>query len=177
MNDIKLYERPSLLSWKLSEKYKNKYADRLDMDLKDFQSADLNVNWKNKNIFVDAGDCADLEEIILKACKDLPNLIFLVVPEFKERLYWDFVESFLDRDGSVEIDDDSDVFTCEGENTGFRIWKSFAVSISKSALFKFMKQNSSLLKLMKENPESGEVLRCRGFESVLDEIQDFPDIS
>jgi hypothetical protein len=145
--------------------------------LKNYQGVDLNVNWKGKDIYVDICDCADLEEIILKACKDLPNSLFLVVPEFRERLYWDFIEAFFDEDDSVEIDDDSDVFLYEGENTGFRIWKSHAISISKNALFKFMKQNSSLISMMKENPESGEVLRCRGFDSVDEEIHDFPDIS
>jgi hypothetical protein len=78
LNDIKLYERPSLLNWKLNEKYKSKYADRLDIDLKNYQGVDLNVNWKGKDIYVDICDCADLEEIILKACKDLPNSFFFL---------------------------------------------------------------------------------------------------
>lgn len=74
------------------------YFDRLDLKQNEFVKGDLNVNWKNLSVFVDINECSDLEEIILNSVKDLPNrIIVFVIPEFKERMFWEFFNCFNDK--------------------------------------------------------------------------------
>ena len=88
LNDLKEYFRPNTSEWNINSRFLREYCDRLEIDISEFVRPDLNVNWKNKCIFVDINNCADLEDIILKSLKDLLSKLLLVVPEFKERNFW-----------------------------------------------------------------------------------------
>ncbi len=67
--NAKVYERPSLLDWRLSQsqRYKDECADMLGIDLSGFVTVNFNENWKNQKTFVDINFAEDLEEVILKA--------------------------------------------------------------------------------------------------------------
>ena len=43
-------------------------------------------------IFVDIGKAADLEVIFAKALKELPRRLLIVIPEWKERTFYDLHE-------------------------------------------------------------------------------------
>jgi len=83
----------------------------------------LNDSWKNKHVFLDIGKAADLELIFAKAVKELPRRLVIVIPEWKERTFYDLREYVLGE--FVTIPQDSDSFVESGEVTGFRIWNSW----------------------------------------------------
>jgi hypothetical protein len=164
LNDLKEYFRPSTSNWKLNQKYKEIYFDRLDIDGNDYVKGDMNVNWKNLSIFVDIDESSDLEEIILKAIKDLPKKIVFVIPEFKERVFWEFFKCFDCENEFVKMNKDSDLFLNEGESVGFRMWNSYIGVLNGKQILAFAKNNEDLVKELRKGSESGEVLKCEGFQ-------------
>ena len=113
---------------------------------------------------MDINNCADLEDIILKSLKDLPSKLLLVVPEFKERNFWEFIKLFLHKDVFIDMSRDSDLYLSGEDAIGFRIWNSMIGCLDRNSLFKIAKNNTELVKLLREDPESGEVLECDGVE-------------
>ena len=77
----------------------------------------MNDSWKNKQVFVDIGKTADLEVIFGKGLKELPRRLLIVIPEWKERTFYDLHEYVLGE--FVAIPHDSDSFVESGEVTGF----------------------------------------------------------
>jgi hypothetical protein len=170
LNDLKEYYRPSTADWKLNQKYKEIYFDRLSENFNEFVKGDLNVNWKNLNIFVDISESSDLEEIILNAVKELPKKIVFVIPEFKERNFWEFFKCFENENNFFKMSTDSDLYFNNGELVGLRMWNSYIGVLTGKELLAFAKSNGDLIKLLKEGDESGEVLKCGGlFEEELED--------
>ena len=64
-----------------------------------------------------------MEVIFAKALKELPRRLLIVIPECKERTFYDLHEYVLGE--FVAIPHDSDSFVESGEVTGFRICNSW----------------------------------------------------
>ena len=69
----------------------------------------MNDSWKNKQVFLDIGKAADLEVIFAKAVKALPRRLLIVIPEWKERTFYDLHEYVLGEFVAIPHDD-SDSF-------------------------------------------------------------------
>jgi hypothetical protein len=164
LNDLKEYFRPNTSEWNINSRFLREYCDRLEIDISEFVRPDLNVNWKNKYIFVDINNCAALEDIILKSLKDLLSKLLLVVPEFKERNFWEFIKLFLHKNVFIDMSRDSDLYLSGEDAIGLRIWNSMIGCLDRNSLFKIAKNNTELVKLLREDLDSGEVLECDGVE-------------
>ena len=143
LNDLKLYKRPCTVDWRLNDKVKALLGEKLNVDWIDFESRNLSESWKGKDVFVDISSSADLEVIFAKALKELPRRMLIVVPEWKERSFFDLHEAIPGE--FTAIPNDADAFLENGEATGFRIWNSwFGVY---------------LLKDLKETAKTGDWIR------------------
>ena len=82
----------------------------------------MNDTWKNKQVFVDIRKAGDLEVIFAKALKEFPRRLLIVIPEWKERTFYDLYEYVLGE--FFAIPHDSDSFVESVEVTGCQIWNS-----------------------------------------------------
>ena len=83
----------------------------------------LNECWKSKDVFVDVSSAAELEVIFVKALKELLRIMLLIIPEWKERAFFDIHDAI---PGEFEaISHDAHSFLENREATGFLIWTSW----------------------------------------------------
>jgi len=60
-----------------------KLCEHLELNLEGFIQDDLNVSWKNSDVFTDISVAADVEIGFAKALKELPSRLVMVVLEWK----------------------------------------------------------------------------------------------
>ena len=94
---------------------------------------------------MDIDESSDLEEIILKAIKDLPKKMVFVIPEFKERVFWEFFKCFDCENEFIKMNKDSDLFLNNGEFVGFRMWNSYIGVLNGKQILAFAKNNEDLV--------------------------------
>jgi hypothetical protein len=119
LNDLRNYKRPDTREWRPSESEIKRIAAELDLEFGNFTKSDLNNPWKNRDIFVDISDAADLEIIFAKALKEQPKRILIVIPEWKERKFFD-IHSAIHAD-FISVSQDADAFIAGDDPAGFRI--------------------------------------------------------
>ena len=60
-----------------------KLCEHLELNLEGFIQDDLNVSWKNSDVFTDISVAVDLEIGLAKALKEAPSRLVMVVLEWK----------------------------------------------------------------------------------------------
>ena len=60
-----------------------KLCEHLELNLEGFIQDDLNVSWKNSDVFTDISVAADVEIGFAEALKELPSRLVMVVLEWK----------------------------------------------------------------------------------------------
>jgi len=144
INDLKVYQRPCTTDWNLNDKTKGELCAKLDVAWTDFDELFLNA-WKNKQVFVDIGKAAGVEVIFAKALNDLPRRLVILIPESKERTFYNLHQYVLGE--FVPIPHDSDSFVKRREVTRFRIWKSWLGLYEHKALKSVAKEGDWIRKM------------------------------
>lgn len=145
INDIRNYERPSVLEWKSSIPSLNnalsEFDQGLDLSSVDYSASELGKNWHDKTVFADISCVSDLEEIFLKAIKELPKFLVVIIPQWKEKLFWMFHELIVG--DYVPFND----FEEGGNPVGRLAWVSWLGIITQKHLKDARKLNLSLSSL------------------------------
>jgi hypothetical protein len=160
-NDIKAYSRTTTYDWKLNPILLQKLAHELGIsNIDDFERMNLkdlfDKNVKDKDIFLDINNAADLEEIYEIILKVYPKRVLIILPEFRERDFWWKYDNIAGEMMSVPDDSDSYLIN-DSVPAGFRIWKSWL------ALFdsKQLKVASNLGSKSIRTLSSGELMNIR----------------
>ena len=170
LSDLKIYTRPPTQSWRLNPVILNGVCNELDVNFGDFQDIRMQDSWKGKCVFVDINQSADLEEILLKAVKDLPKKLLVLLPEWKERSFWSTHEGIVGDQVSLPLDED--VFLADGEPAGFRLWNCWVGLFDRKALVE-----AAANKVVPDvnHEDLGELLSYKG-QPEEEDLQDIPGI-
>lgn len=155
LNDLRNYKRPDTREWRLSDSEIKRITAELDLEFGNFTKGDLDNPWKNRDILVDISDAADLEMIFAKALKEQPKRILIVIPEWKERKFFD-IHSAIHAD-FISVSHDADAFIAGDDPAGFRIWNCWVGCYTLKDLRKAARDSGWIKALM--SGTEGEVLR------------------
>ena len=142
--------------WKMNPLKIKRVCSELDIEFEEFEEGNLNKTWKNRDVFIDISAAADLEIVFARALKELPRRILMVIPEWRERKFFD-VHSGIDAEDFYSVSHDADVFLVDQGPAGFRLWDCWMGYYSLKDL-----KNGWVKDLM--SGTEGEVLRFHGPE-------------
>ena len=119
LKDLRTHKRHGTRELRLDDSAIKRISTELHLDFENLSKGDLYNSWKNRKVFVDVSDAADLETVFVKALKEQRKRILMVIPEWKERKFFD-VNSAIHAD-FISVSH-VDAFLFGDEAAGFCIW-------------------------------------------------------
>jgi len=160
LNDLRTYKRPETREWRLADSQIKRISTELDLDFENFVKEDLNNPWENREVFADISDAADLEMVFVKALKEQPKRILMVIPEWKQRKFFDIHSAI--HAVFISVSQDADAFLVGDDPAGFRIWDCSVGSYTLRDLRKVARDSGWIKGLM--SGTEGEVLKLLASE-------------